>query len=203
MEILGPRDAAVDLIAIAWAGPPFLEIASAFAGASDEQLQSWFQENEAGFLDRSFLWKFARIMRVLREYDMCPADLSRVLAKLPIRRIRLHDVWAGIRLLVMTQESSKKEARLASEWDIFPLQEAIDAMVHKWRVQNPRPKPTSWTTGVFGGMVVGRNVQALQAYLQKYVATHRALPTGLHVVPVRQGSDLKVDFDKLMPGVDG
>ena len=203
MEILGNRNAAIELIACAWAGPPFSEIARAFTGADDERLKSWCAANGHGFLDRPFLWKFARILRVLAECDLGSKDLSKVVSRLQPGAIQLRDVWAGIGLLIRTKKAEDERTHLASEWELFPFQRKISELVERWKKQNPRPAPTSWTTAAYGGMARNHTVHALHNYLCEYVLTNRTLPAGIHRVPVNQGPSLDIDFDTLTSGSNG
>ena len=56
-----------ELLSLAFAGPPFSELAEALIALPDEQLAS-IQSSVGSFRDRRLLWKICRIQRVLGEF---------------------------------------------------------------------------------------------------------------------------------------
>ena len=174
--ICGNRTPAVDVIACAWAGTPFRPIALALCRATDEQLWQLFDMQGGKINSRPFVWRLARIIRILEKYDMSWEDAATVIAELDHLPPSTTNIWGGAKPLIKraqanNEEGSRRGRKIAQEETEFlgPFEKEIEKICERHR---------QFLKG--GGGTIGKYQHAAEfrRRLRKYVLMHRKIPTG-------------------------
>ena len=183
METDGADSLFVELLKLAWAGPPLSEIATALAVASDGQLAT-LRASSGPFTSRRFLQQLLRIKE-----GLSPRSLANVIARMPTKGFGLSEVRRGARAAAVLARAKQHMVEAQQAWDLLGFEADIERVVASWRQRNPA---TSANTAI------GRGAQssALEVYLREVVVRQRALPTGSHTIGSWTGT-FTVDFDSL------
>lgn len=171
----GP-DAFSEMLALAWVGGPYGDFSTALGSLPDDGIEQ-MREAWGTLLHRD-------LMRILR----CVgggADVVRVLERsYPTAKGRT--VVSGLRYMRRAASAERELERIREDWSVFPFQEQVEAVVNRYSTGRSRHSG--------GGDASHLDVRA---YCRRYVAEHREMPTGVHVVPnSRAAGSFQVDFDR-------
>ena len=188
MAMRGRESIATDMVAMAWAGEPLLEMAQALAKHSDDDLEQ-LRARYGSLRSEAFV---ADLMRFRHWADELLVDPDDVLARAP--RFGF-DLRAMRRDLVHTARAERAEAeavKLRRAWSLSPFQPQIDALVDAWRRANPA---TSGNTQMGAAVRAG----AVRDALETFVLEHGRMPRGtLQAVPKKWVGPFTVDVDELL-----
>lgn len=185
MAVKGKENAAADLVAIAWAGEPLVEIAVALSKHSDEVLTA-LRERHGSLRRQDFLEEMLRIKRWADELSVDFTDIIDRGSRFDFDfRAMRRDVVALARVV----RAEEKAGEFRRNWGLFPYQPKIERLIAAWRAANPA---TSTNTQMGKGMQAG----ALKAFIEAHVLEKGCLPEGRQTVPATlQLSAFEVDLD--------
>lgn len=185
VEREGADNLFVEILKLAWTGPPVSDVGKALTVASDGQLVT-LRASAGPFTSRRF------IQQLLRISETC--SLADVIARMPAKGFSLSEIRRGARTAVVLARARQHTAEAQRAWDVLGFEADIERVVASWKQLNPA---TSANTAI------GRAVESsvLRAYLRECVVRQRALPTGSQTLTASMGSStpwkFTVDFTSL------
>ena len=172
MESEGADNLFVEILKLAWAGPPVSDVGKALAVASDGQLTT-LRASAGPLTSRRFIQQLLRINKA--------CSLADVIARMPAKGFSLSEIRRGARTAAILARARQHMVDAQQAWDLLGFETDIERIVASWKQRN---QATSANAGI------GRGVESsvLRAYLRDCVVRQRALPTGSQTLTASFGS---------------